>query len=47
MCSLQELAAAAHKYNVQITCFDLNQGAVSKSIFSPKDGVIPRAHVVC
>ena len=42
----KELAVAASKFNVQITCFDLIKGVVSKKMYFPQDGVVPRAMLV-
>jgi len=43
---IKELAAAACKFNVQITCYDLIKGVVSKNVYLPKGGVTPRAELV-
>lgn len=43
---IKELAAAACKFNVQITCFELIKGVVVKTVYMPKDGVASKAEVV-
>ena len=43
---IRELAAAACKFNVQINCYDLIKGVVSKNVYLPKGGVTPRGELV-
>ena len=43
---VKEMAAAADKFRVHITCFALSKGVVSKSEYTPKDGVAARAKLV-
>jgi hypothetical protein len=42
----KELAAAADKFMLQITCFELIKGVVSKNVYSPKEGVTARAELL-
>lgn len=42
----RELAAAACVYNVEILCFNLAKGVVTRQVYLPKEGVVPRAQVV-
>jgi len=43
---IKELSAAACKFHVQIICFELVKGVVSKSVYSPKDGVEARGQLI-
>ena len=43
---IKELAAAACKFNVQITCYELVKGVVSKSVYLPKEGVEARGQLI-
>jgi hypothetical protein len=42
----RELAAAACVYNVEIICYNLAKGVVTRQVYLPKEGVVPRAQVV-